>query len=56
MSLHSDTLFWILTNNTLLLLRSIACLEATSNNVIVFDLIQPGLEPTIKTIFGSHQH
>ena len=55
MSLHSDTLFWFRTNQSLLFLLNAACLaEKQQIPILVFGLTWLGLEPTIYCTRGEH--
>ena len=56
MSLHSDTLFWLRANKSLLSLLNACVLrgEATNTNFTVFGLTRPRLEHTIYHTRGEH--
>ena len=56
MSLHSDTLFWLQANESLLFLLNVECLaeKQQNSNCIVFCLTRPGFEPTIYHTRGKH--
>ena len=57
MSLNSDTLFWFLLNQSLLLLLNTACSagkQLIPTNCIVFGLTRPILKPTIHPIRDEH--
>ena len=55
MSLHSDTLFWFLTNQSLVFLLNDAYLtEKQHITNVVFGLTRPGLKPTIFHTRGEH--
>jgi hypothetical protein len=49
---HSETLSWLLVNQSLLLLLNTVW-EAANTNFIVFDLTKLGLKPTIYRIWGE---
>jgi hypothetical protein len=54
MSLHSDPLFWLLANQSLLFLHNAASLAEKLQIPIVFGLTRPVLESTIYRTRGEH--